>query len=126
MSKTVRLAAIEQAELAAANGGEADDEPGRVERDPDVMSDVPEIDTTRAEPPPKRNRFVLIVAALLTILGVVVVVVVVAGAAFFAGHCTTSTITERVESFNLTTMFTGFDVIGSTAKLYRSCGGETL
>ena len=57
-----------------------DEEEGRVEREHDVMSEPPEIDTTRAETPPSRwrSRGAMVVVGLCA--ANVIVVIMVSGA----------------------------------------------
>lgn len=95
LARAVRLSEATDAEVAEESGAvgdskddairlaeagalqEMDEEEGRVERDHDVLSEPPEIDTSRAETPPRKFKkgFVTIVIAMCAINIVLVVLV---------------------------------------------------
>jgi hypothetical protein len=81
----------------------SDEEDGKVLRDPDILSEAPDIDTTRAEPPPRRLRKGFVVCALLyCVMNVLILTAMAIAASFYGPRCNLSGVKALV-MVNLTT-----------------------
>jgi hypothetical protein len=118
--RTVRLSAVEEGDLPAANGDEPDDEVGRVEREADVFSEPPEIDTTRADLPPRRNRLCIWCGILCSVsvlaLGVTVLAIIVV----FYGRagCGPDSLVRMIRNANVTSVD---DLVQDAATVFHRC-----
>jgi hypothetical protein len=83
----------------------SDEEDGKVLRDPDVLSEPPEIDTTRAEPPPRRRlrKGFVVCAALYCASNLLTLFAVVGAIAYYENTCDLSDINGLVTQFNAST-----------------------
>ena len=90
---------------------------GIVERDVDVMSEPPEIDTTRAEEIPSTRRGRLCLLCLCIPLWVVLIVLTITGAAYATAHsnCTAVEVLHRLENLSASEFEAG------TARIYEAC-----
>lgn len=89
---------------------------GRVERELDVLSEPPEIDTTRAEERPSRiKRFGMFCCCVPFIIAVAIVVVSLVAFASQYSNCSSRTVLQRLSSLNHT------DTKGELDRVYRDC-----
>jgi hypothetical protein len=79
----------------------SDDEEGIVDRDIDILSEEPEIDTTRAEERPKRRKLCLVFFAMC-VLTPFFVVLAVSGIAFLVQNskCSVSMLLDQLTNMN--------------------------
>jgi len=94
-----------------------DVEEGKVLRDHDILSEEPEIDTTRAEPPPRRllNGFV-VCALLYCVTNVLMLTITAIAASYYGSHCDLSSVKALV-TVNVTT---ANDVLLHTTLAYNA------
>ena len=92
-------------------------EDGIVERDVEVMSEPPEIDTTRAEerPPDKRGRLCLLCVCIPLVA--ILIVLAITGAAYATAHsnCTAVEVLNRLNNLSASDLEVG------AAQIYESC-----
>lgn len=123
MSEPLRAVKEDSARVDLKDAGELpppsdDEEVGRVHRDPEILSECPEIDTTRAEPPPKRLRKGFLVCVVLYCVGNVLSFLVTTAAAYYYGrNCDLNEVKALVRGANFTTTA---DVLLQTTRAYES------
>lgn len=104
------------AEAGALPPSENSDD-GIVEREVDVMSEPPEIDTTRAEerPPDKRGRLCLL--CLCIPLVAILIVLTITSAAYASSHsnCTATEVLHRLNNLSVSEFEAG------ASRVYEAC-----
>ena len=91
---------------------------GRVEREVDVLSEPPEIDTSRAEERPSRiKRFGVLCFCFPFLIAVAIVIVSLVASASQHSKCSSRTMLQRLSSLNHT------NIEGELERVYRDCVG---
>ena len=91
---------------------------GRVEREVDVLSEPPEIDTSRAEERPSRiKRFGVLCFCFPFLISVAIVIVSLVASASQHSKCSSMTMLQRLSSLNHT------NIEGELEGVYRDCVG---